>query len=312
MKIYRLADLGLVWVQAQIYEQDLRLHQAGPGGDGHALLPARPRVPRARDLHLSERGRERPARRGCGWSSTIPATSSSPACSPPSRSPPNWSLRRCWCRTWRSCAAARRTPSSWRWRAASLSPRTVTLGPQAENDMYQVLSGLKEGERIVTSGQFMLDSESQLREAIQKMLEPREPSVGACERRSAASAPARNQRSMPPRRSSRMNRRQIHLPDAGTRLHRIRPSRQVPHLRHDAGAGVRRQTLHKLQPGGKLLYYTCPMPEHSDVHSRQTGQVPQVRHDADPGDERPDAAAVRSVGIVGSVLSVLSVLSVRA
>ena len=23
MKIYRLADLGLVWVQAQIYEQDL-------------------------------------------------------------------------------------------------------------------------------------------------------------------------------------------------------------------------------------------------------------------------------------------------
>jgi hypothetical protein len=54
-------------------------------------------------------------------------------------------------------------------------PRTVTLGPQAENDMYQVLSGLKEGERIVTSGQFMLDSESQFREAIQKMLEPEKP-----------------------------------------------------------------------------------------------------------------------------------------
>jgi hypothetical protein len=29
-----------------------------------------------------------------------------------------------------------------------------------------------EGERVVTSGQFMLDSESQLREAIQKMLNP--------------------------------------------------------------------------------------------------------------------------------------------
>src|SRR5262249_28032940 len=36
----------------------------------------------------------------------------------------------------------------------------------------QVLSGVKEGERVVTSGQFMLDSESQLREAIQKMLNP--------------------------------------------------------------------------------------------------------------------------------------------
>jgi hypothetical protein len=34
------------------------------------------------------------------------------------------------------------------------------------------MSGLKEGERVVTSGQFMLDSESQLREAIQKMLNP--------------------------------------------------------------------------------------------------------------------------------------------
>ena len=49
-------------------------------------------------------------------------------------------------------------------------PRTVTLGPRSENNMYQVLAGLNEGERVVTSGQFMLDSESQLREAIQKML----------------------------------------------------------------------------------------------------------------------------------------------
>ena len=51
-------------------------------------------------------------------------------------------------------------------------PREVTLGPRAENNTYEVLSGLKEGERVVTSGQFMLDSESQLREAIQKMLNP--------------------------------------------------------------------------------------------------------------------------------------------
>ena len=51
-------------------------------------------------------------------------------------------------------------------------PRTVALGARAEGNLYQVLSGLSEGERIVTSGQFMLDSESQLREAIQKMLEP--------------------------------------------------------------------------------------------------------------------------------------------
>ena len=31
---------------------------------------------------------------------------------------------------------------------------------------------------------------------------------------------------------------------------------------------VTRETLAKIQPGGKLEYYTCPMPEHSDVHDR--------------------------------------------
>jgi hypothetical protein len=51
-------------------------------------------------------------------------------------------------------------------------PREVTLGARTDNNSYQVLSGLKEGERVVTSGQFMLDSESQLREAVQKMLNP--------------------------------------------------------------------------------------------------------------------------------------------
>ena len=51
-------------------------------------------------------------------------------------------------------------------------PRTVVLGLEAEHDQYEVISGLKEGERVVTSGQFMLDSESQLREAIEKMREP--------------------------------------------------------------------------------------------------------------------------------------------
>jgi Cu(I)/Ag(I) efflux system membrane fusion protein/cobalt-zinc-cadmium efflux system membrane fusion protein len=50
-------------------------------------------------------------------------------------------------------------------------PREVQLGLEGNDNQYQVLEGLKEGEEIVTSGQFMLDSESRLREAIQKMLE---------------------------------------------------------------------------------------------------------------------------------------------
>ena len=49
-------------------------------------------------------------------------------------------------------------------------PREVKLGMRGEGGFYQVLGGLRAGETVVTSGQFMLDSESQLREAIQKML----------------------------------------------------------------------------------------------------------------------------------------------
>jgi hypothetical protein len=39
--------------------------------------------------------------------------------------------------------------------------------------MFEVIDGLAEGEEIVVSGQFMLDSESRLKEAIAKMLEVR-------------------------------------------------------------------------------------------------------------------------------------------
>jgi hypothetical protein len=69
-------------------------------------------------------------------------------------------------------------------------PRTVSLGPRAQDNMYQVLSGLREGERVVTSGQFMLDSESQLREAIQKMLEPATQAVSNAEHKHAAPEPS--------------------------------------------------------------------------------------------------------------------------
>lgn len=52
-------------------------------------------------------------------------------------------------------------------------PKEVTLGAEGEGQVVQILSGLEEGEEIVLSAQFMLDSESRLREAIEKMLEIR-------------------------------------------------------------------------------------------------------------------------------------------
>ncbi len=51
-------------------------------------------------------------------------------------------------------------------------PRDVTLGHEAEG-FAEVLGGLEEGTEVVTSAQFLLDSESTLREAIQKMIADR-------------------------------------------------------------------------------------------------------------------------------------------
>ncbi|MGD9107125.1 MAG: efflux RND transporter periplasmic adaptor subunit, partial [Desulfobacterales bacterium] len=53
-------------------------------------------------------------------------------------------------------------------------PRDIKLGAEGNDNEFQVLEGLKENEQIVISAQFMLDSESRLREAIQKMLEVRQ------------------------------------------------------------------------------------------------------------------------------------------
>ena len=48
-------------------------------------------------------------------------------------------------------------------------PRTVTLGP-ASHGHVQILDGVREGEEIVTSAQFLIDSESNLQAAIQRLM----------------------------------------------------------------------------------------------------------------------------------------------
>ncbi|MDP2652840.1 MAG: efflux RND transporter periplasmic adaptor subunit [Candidatus Omnitrophota bacterium] len=49
-----------------------------------------------------------------------------------------------------------------------LEPRDVVLGVKAE-DVYELVSGLQEGESVVTSGNFLIDSESRLKAALDGM-----------------------------------------------------------------------------------------------------------------------------------------------
>jgi membrane fusion protein, copper/silver efflux system len=57
--------------------------------------------------------------------------------------------------------------------AGRFEPRSVEVGLQSEDGWIEIVSGVREGEIVVTSAQFMLDSESRLQEAIQKMRQPR-------------------------------------------------------------------------------------------------------------------------------------------
>jgi RND family efflux transporter MFP subunit len=54
-------------------------------------------------------------------------------------------------------------------------PREINVGAESEG-YFQVLAGLAEGERVVTSAQFLIDSESNLKEALSAMtLKPASP-----------------------------------------------------------------------------------------------------------------------------------------
>jgi Cu(I)/Ag(I) efflux system membrane fusion protein/cobalt-zinc-cadmium efflux system membrane fusion protein len=52
-------------------------------------------------------------------------------------------------------------------------PRQVITGLSGDGHITEIKSGIKEGEVVVVSGQFLLDSESQLQEALQKLLASR-------------------------------------------------------------------------------------------------------------------------------------------
>jgi len=185
--------------------------------------------------------------------------------------------------------------------AGKFEPRTVTLGLQAENDMYQVLGGLKEGERIVTSGQFMLDSESQLREAIQKMLGPKQP-----EQRVPGGTPGTN--AMP---GLAMDHQMtaVAVTNEATAVKYICPMPEHISIQYDHPGKcpicgmtlvpVTAATLQRLVPGGKLLYYTCPMPEHSDVRSDKPGKCPKCGMTLIPVMEAPPPPKLGSQTPVG-------------
>ena len=267
MKIYRLADLGLVWVQADIYEQDLAYIKLGQEATVTlSYLPDREFRGRVTYIYPNVDEKTRTARVRMefhnpgyflkpGMFATVKVVSE---LEPSVLLMPDMAILR----------SGEKSTVFVALDGGKFEPRIVTLGPQAENDEYQVLSGVSEGERIVTSGQFMLDSESQLREAIQKMQAPKQASE-----RGTNSAASMTQTS---NAASSMTQGAVKY---------ICPMPEHVSIEYDHPGNcpicgmtlvpVSQAMLKNLQPGGKVLYYTCPMPEDSDVRSDKPGKCPK-------------------------------------
>ncbi len=90
-----------------------------------------------------------------------------------------------------------------------LQPQPVVVGPQAGND-FIVLQGLRQGERIVTSANFLIDSESQLQAAMGSFLPPPPPPGGP----SGAAQPRITFSSQPSPPQKGANTFQVKLTDA--------------------------------------------------------------------------------------------------
>jgi hypothetical protein len=69
---------------------------------------------------------------------------------------------------------------------------------EGDDGWRQVTEGLKGGEEVVTSAQFLLDSESRIREAIAKMLKAPSPAGPATPTPGQAPAPAPAKEAAPP------------------------------------------------------------------------------------------------------------------
>lgn len=266
MPLYRLADLSIVWVYAQVYEQDLPYVQLGQEATVKlSSLPDREFRGRVTYVYPTVDEKTRTARVRLEFENPgyflkpgmfVSAELVSELETSAVLVPESAVLR-----------SGERNTVFVALPGGKFDPRTVVLGPEAEHYQIQVISGLQAGERVVTSGQFMLDSESQLREAVQKMREPAGaimagPAVTGVSEPAASTATNTENEGVVyvcpmPEHVSIVYDHPGKCPICGMTLVPVTP-----------------KELKQLQPGGHVLYYTCPMPEHNYIHENKPGKCP--------------------------------------
>jgi RND family efflux transporter MFP subunit len=282
IRLYRIADLGIVWVLAQIYEQDLPFVQLGQEvvvkvasmpdrefrGRVTFVYPTVDEKTRTAKVRLEFENPGYFLKPGMFVTAQIQSELDASAVLVPESA-----VLRSGVKNTVFVALA----------GGKFEARDVALGVEAENGI-QVLNGLSAGERVVTSGQFLLDSESQLREAIDKMRGPTSAATteaaGVNSTNEAAATP------LPVKAATEATVYVCPMPEHVSIIYNHASNCPICGM---ALVPVTPSELKKIQPGGKVLYYTCPMPEHASVHEDKPGKCPLCAMTLIPVMEQPAA-----------------------
>lgn len=165
--LYTIADLSHVWVYADIYESELPKAHAGqraivttdalPGrrfnGAVTYIYPSVNEQSRTVRLRLEFANPGLELRPGMYVEATLLHRAAAPTLAVPVEAVLDSGVRRV-------VIVARG--------GGHFEPRQIKVGTQSEG-YFQVLDGLREGDRVVTSAQFLIDSESNLKETLSAM-----------------------------------------------------------------------------------------------------------------------------------------------
>lgn len=168
-RVLRLADRRRLWIEARVFEQDLPM--VAIGNRAVATLPALPGQPIEGTInflhpHVDPVTRTALARMevdnpGMRLRQNMYATVEIDATPPP---PAVLAPRQAVIDTGTETVVFLVLP------AGHFEPRRVTLGASGDDGMVEIVAGLAPGDEVVTSGQFLIDAESNFRMALQRFL----------------------------------------------------------------------------------------------------------------------------------------------
>lgn len=138
------------------------------------------------------------------------------------------------------------------------APRPVVVGMESGNGFYEIKSGLDQGDQVVLSGQFLLDSESRLQEGISKLLGNRTNKANSPESNEKPGAGGSNERAE----------------KANNPANRSRATGGHEHGEEDADAPISPEKFGEVRDG-MLTWYTCPMESHAFVKVNHPGDCPE-------------------------------------